>query len=194
MPGAYRSCLTRMIPIAAARRRRRGARAARACLALILSLAPGFAARASAHDGLPVAGWLERARVSPGDIVLEAKLDTGARTSSIHAVNLRRFTRDGEEWVAFDVPGDDGRSAHVERPLVRVARIQSAPGVDETRPIVRLGICVGSVYRVTEVSLVDRSSLAKPLLLGRRFLRGRLLVDLSGRYLLEPACKRKAIR
>jgi hypothetical protein len=124
--------------------------------------------------------------------VLEAKLDTGARTSSLDAVNLQQFERDGKDWVAFDVVGDDGRSVRIERPIVRIARIKSALGTDQARPTVTLGICIGRVYRVTEVNLVDRNGLTKPLLVGRRFLKGRLLVDLNRRYLLEPACKRKA--
>ena len=60
--------------------------------------------------------------------------------------------------------------------------------------MVKLGICIGSVYRVTEVGLVDRSNLAKPLLIGRRFLSGRLLIDLKGRHLLEPVCKPRTLR
>lgn len=163
-------------------------------VALILSLSAACAAYAAQPDAVPVAGWLERARLSPGDIVLEAKLDSGARTSSLHAVNVQQFERDGKEWVAFDVAGNDGRSVRIERPLVRIARIKSALGTDEARPTVTLGICIGSIYRVTEVNLVDRNGLTKPLLIGRRFLKGRLLVDLNRRYLLEPACKRNSVR
>jgi len=149
--------------------------------------------RAAQPGTVPVAGWLERARLSPGEIVLEAKLDTGARTSSIHALNLQQFERAGKNWVAFDVVGADGRSVRLERPLVRIAKIKSAPGTEEERPTVTLGICIGNVFQITEVSLVDRSGLSKPLLIGRRFLKGRLVVDLSHRYLLEPLCNRKSM-
>jgi len=45
---------------------------------------------------------------------------------------------------------------------VRIAKIKSALGKDESRPVVTLGICIGNVYRITEVNLVDRSSLATP--------------------------------
>jgi len=129
----------------------------------------------------------------PGNVVLDAKLDSGARTSSLHAMNLKTFRRDGKDWVAFDVNGSDGRSVRIERPIVRIARIKSALGADQGRPTVTMGICIGSVYRITEVNLVDRSSLTTPLLIGRRFLKGRLLVDLNRRYLLEPACTQKAV-
>lgn len=164
-----------------------------ACLALILLVSTELSAGAAKTDAVPVAGWLEHARLTPGDILLEAKLDTGARTSSLHAQNPRQFKRDGKNWVAFYVTGNDGRRVHLERPLVRIVRVRSASGVDEARPAVTLGICIGSVYRVTEVNLVDRSGLAKPLLIGRRFIRGRLRIDVSRRYMLEPVCKGKAV-
>lgn len=171
---------------------RRGAGMACMVAFAVLCIARSATA-ARSLQGESTAGWLERARLSPGEIIVSAKLDTGARTSSLDAPNLRRFERDGMQWVGFDVTGDDGRSVHLERPLVRVVTVKSALGTDEARPAVKLGICVGNVYRVAEVTLVDRSGLAKPLLIGRRFLKGRLLVDTSRRYLLEPRCPQQPL-
>jgi hypothetical protein len=164
-----------------------------ACAALMSLAMAAPAASPPRHEPLPVAGFVERARISPGEVVLEAKLDTGALTSSLHATQLRKFERDGSEWLAFDVVGNDGRTVHIERPLVRIARVKSALGTDAARPTVTLGVCIGTVYRVTEVSLVDRADLTHPLLVGRRFLRGRLLVDSHATHMFEPACKEKAV-
>jgi len=116
-----------------------------ACVALLLLISTASAADVPRPRALPIAGWLERARLVPGNIVLEAKLDTGARTSSLDATNLQQFKRRRKDWVAFDVVGDDGRSVRIERPLVRIARIKSALGTDEARPTITLGICIGSV-------------------------------------------------
>jgi hypothetical protein len=158
-------------------------------VALVASAALAPCAHGAKPDSLPVAGWLERALVSPARVPMEAKLDSGARTSSLHASSVRRYERDGEDWVSFQITGMDGRTVRLRRRLLRMATVRSALGVDEGRPVVALGICVGRVHRVTEVSLVDRSELNVPLLIGRRFLRGRLLVDLSRRHLLEPDCE-----
>lgn len=172
--------------------------ATRLCLASLLlglTVLPSAAAPADADaDALPVAGWIERARLFPGDVLVEAKLDTGSRNSSLHALNIERFERDGADWVAFDIPVGRDQKLRVERPVARVVELQSAPGRYESRIAVKLGICIGNVFRITEVNLVDRSTLSKPLLVGRRFLRGRFLVDMKRRYLLEPACTPKAIR
>jgi hypothetical protein len=162
-------------------------------LLLGLIVLPAAAAVADA-GAVPVAGWLERARLFPGDIPLEAKLDSASRNSSLHALNVERFEREGADWVAFDIVTGSGGSMRLERPVVRVVEIQSAPGRYETRVAVKLGICIGQVFRVTEVNLVDRSTLSKPLLVGRRFLRGRLLVDTKRRFLLEPECKPRTIK
>ena len=160
-------------------------------LGLLLAAVPAVAALPP--YALPVAGRMENVRLTPGDVVVEAKLDTGARTSSLDAVNMQRLIRDGADWMALDVAGNDGRNVRIERPVVRIAKIKSALGVDEDRPVVTLGVCIGKVYRVTEVNLVDRGDLTAPLLIGRRFLHGRLLVNVNRRHLLEPACKRTAL-
>ena len=160
-------------------------------LGLLLAAVPAVAALP--YYALPVAGRIEHVRLTPGDIVVEGKLDTGARTSSLDAINMQRLVRDNADWMAFDVTGNDGRTVRIERPVVRIAKIRSALGVDEDRPVVTLGVCIGKVYRVTEVNLVDRGDLTAPLLIGRRFLQGRLLVNVNRRHLLEPACKRTAL-
>lgn len=121
---------------------------------------------------------------------MQAKLDTGADTSSLHTTAIEHFERDGKPWVTLDVIGRDGRSVRIERPVVRNARVRSALGAGQVRPTVLLGICVGTVYGITEVTLADRSRLSVPLLVGRRFLESHLLlVDSTKRELNEPNCQ-----
>ncbi len=59
------------------------------------------------------------------------------------------------------------------------------------RKVIRLGICVGAVYRKVEVSLQDRSGFNNQLLIGRSFLAGRVLVDAGAEELVEPSCERQ---
>ena len=54
------------------------------------------------HSDMVIAGWLEYVVLEPWDIKLRAKLDTGAKTSSLHALNIERFIRDGQSWVRFN--------------------------------------------------------------------------------------------
>lgn len=138
---------------------------------------------------LAVAGWIERVRLGGEGIVVQAKLDTGADVSSLHAAHVRRFQRDGAEWVGFDVTGEDGRVVHFEQPLVRSARVRSATGGRQQRPVVRIEVCLGGVSGLTEVNLVDRSAMSERLLVGRSFLNGRFLVDSARTHALEPDCR-----
>lgn len=168
--------------------RRSRALSSAAALALALLLPTRCLAAAEEIRAPAIAGWLERAKLVPGEVVVEAKLDTGANTSSLHAPVIQHFARDGKRWVSFDIVGRDGQNVRIERPVVRTARVRSALGSGQSRPTVRLGICVGNVYRITEVTLADRSRLDVPLLVGRRFLEGHLLVDSAKRELHEPNC------
>ena len=119
---------------------------------------------------------------------MPAKLDTGADTSSLHAGEVRWFVRDDGDWVGFDVANEIGEKVYFERKVVRIARIKRASGVPQKRPTIMLGICVGDVYRVTQVNLVDRGHLNYDLLVGRRFLKDHFAVDSARTHTLEPRC------
>ena len=133
-------------------------------------------------------GWVEKVRVFPGDILVKAKIDTGAKTSSLHCTCMSTFERDGEEWVSFMVENYDGEKQLLERKLVRTAVIKRHHGESQERLVVKLGICLGSTYRETEVNLIDRSGLNYQMLIGRRFLRDLFVVDPSETFHTKPDC------
>ncbi len=141
-----------------------------------------------------LAGWIEQARLDPGGLVLDAKLDTGAENSSLHAPQVHWFERSNEDWVRFHVADRHGKRVDIERPVMRTVRIKRHAGRSQERPVVLLGICVGSVYKEVEVNLVDRSKFEYPLLLGRSFLAGDLVVDSARRYTRAPACPTRSGR
>jgi len=139
-------------------------------------------------DVKPIFGWVEKARISPSDMVLSAKLDTGADHSSLNVTDLTIFQRDGDDWVRFRVAGDNGESALIERKVIRIAKIKRHAGPRQERPVVKLGVCVGNYFGETEVNLVDRSRFKYQLLIGRSFMKSGLLVDPSLQYTSEPQC------
>ncbi len=135
-----------------------------------------------------IVGWVEKARISPGNLVVQAKMDSGADNSSLNVPDVVEFERNGEKWVRFELVNDQGQSVVIERRLVRTAKIKRHRGMRQQRPVVRMGICVGNYYKETEVNLVDRSNFKYPLLIGRSFMDDRLLIDPSTQFTLEPAC------
>jgi hypothetical protein len=139
-----------------------------------------------------VIGWIEYVWLGTDRVVVQAKIDTGADVSSLHATNIRRIQRDGVEWVSFDLTDEDDRVVHFERLLVRNARVRSAAGGNQRRPVVRMEVCIGPVSAQVEVNLVDRSTMSERMLIGRSFLRGRFLVDSARTHVMNPACPVKS--
>jgi len=141
------------------------------------------------REARQVVGYTETVRLFPSDIPLRAKIDTGARTSSLHAQDITVFARNGKMWVRFHVTNRDNRTQTFERPVVRRVRIKDLGGPSISRPVVLMGICVGKVYRITEVNLSDRSGFNFQLLVGRRFMRQAIVVDPARQFTLKPRCK-----
>jgi hypothetical protein len=140
-----------------------------------------------------VMGWLESVFLKPWNLRVTAKLDTGAKTSSLHADHIDHFTKDGEDWVRFSLSdSDDKKPLVVERPLVRTAYVKERMSRSSKRDVVKLSICkAGRVYE-TEFTLVDRSNFNYPLLLGRSFLRDVALVDAAETFIYkadDDSCK-----
>jgi hypothetical protein len=133
-----------------------------------------------------VLGWRERVRLLPEDLVVEAKLDTGADTSSLNVPHLTRMQKDGNLWVRFSVTNSDGKQTTFEREVVRVAKIKRHFGERQERPVVIMRLCVGRYCADTEVNLVDRSRFTCQLLIGRRFMAHALVVDPALEHLAEP--------
>jgi len=90
--------------------------------------------------------------------------------------------------VKFHITNRDNRTQTYERPVVRQVKIKSLGGPAVTRPVVMLGICVGDVFRVTEVNLSNRLGFNFQLLIGRRFMRQALVVDPGRQFTREPRC------
>jgi hypothetical protein len=115
-----------------------------------------------------------------------AKIDTGARTSAIHASRIRFFERDGADWVSFHVPHAGlKRAVTCEAPLVDQREIKNTSGIPQGRPVILTPLVIGGRKWKIEISLADRASMASPLILGRTAIkRHNILVDAGKSFLL----------
>jgi hypothetical protein len=141
------------------------------------------------RESRQVVGYTETVRLFPSDMPLRAKIDTGARTSSLHAQDITIFAKRGRMWVRFHVTNRENRTQEFERPVVRRVRIKDLGGPSVSRPVVLMGICLGKVYRITEVNLSDRSGFNFQLLVGRRFMSQVIVVDPARQFTLKPKCE-----
>jgi hypothetical protein len=158
-------------------------------LLLILYTVSGFAENPPPKDDLRVAGWVERVSIFPGNLNIKAKLDTGARHSSLNAKHIEEFERDGTTWVRFELKNWKGRMERFEAAVVRMATIKQHDADSVNRPVIHLGICLGTVYKKVEVNLEDRSKFNYQLLIGRSYLKNSFLVDASATFTLKPNCQ-----
>nr|WP_298147330.1 ATP-dependent zinc protease [uncultured Pseudomonas sp.] len=125
-------------------------------------------------------GRYEKIRLPQIGKTLEAKMDTGAKTTSLSARDIERFQRDGEPWVRFRLASENADDTLFEQPLTRLSKIKSRvqEGVTEVaelepieRPVIELEVCLGDAQRVVEVNLTDRSHFNYPLLIGASALQ-----------------------
>lgn len=132
-------------------------------------------------EGKLLIGSVENVRITPPGLVLPARIDTGAESSSLDAREIREFKRDGDPWVRFRIAGTEGNlSDDIEQPVVRHVRILQATTPEaERRPVVRLGIAIGSHTEVAEFTLSDREHLTYPVLVGRNVLTDVMVVDVG---------------
>jgi hypothetical protein len=135
-----------------------------------------------------VIGWREWVRLPElSDIVTKVKVDTGARSSALHAFDLKRFERNGEEWARFDLHPLQRRvrpSLTVEACIVDERSVTSSSGRSERRPVIVTPITLGSATWPIEITLTRRDEMGFRMLLGRQAIRNRYVVDPGRSFLL----------
>lgn len=128
---------------------------------------------------LKIIGGVETLYVLPINMPFQARIDTGAETSSIDVQNMRPFERDGDKWVSFDIINrKNGEKHHFEKPVIRrtnIVRIEDK----EHRYVVNMSIKMGDEIISTEFTLAEREKFTYQVLIGRNILNGRFIVDSS---------------
>ena len=153
---------------------------------VMLTLACNAAAGSS---DLKILGWAEKVFLPDPGIEVEAKLDTGAETSSLDARILKKFRKGGVRWIRFAITDrESGTEFILVKKRIRTIGVVQHDGINQTRPVVVLEVCVGGQRMETEVSLIDRSEFNYSLLLGRSALSMFALVDPGNVFLGQPGC------
>lgn len=118
---------------------------------------------------------------------IKAKIDTGARTSALHAWDVQRLDRDGVGWVRFSLhprQHDDDHVVEAEAPLLEEREVRSSNGEVELRPVVETTLALGTERYAIELTLTKRDQMGFRMLLGRTGMAQHLLVDPGRSYLL----------
>jgi hypothetical protein len=136
-----------------------------------------------------VIGWLEYVTIQPGDLQLKAKIDTGAKISSLSCDCHEVIEKGDEKYIRFTITNNSGKQLLLERKIVRIAKLKRHFGESQKRIVITLGICLGNIYKEAEVNVIDRTGFNYPMLIGRNFLAGEFLIDTEAKYKSTPVCK-----
>lgn len=152
-------------------------------------------------------GFVEWLVLEGTGLRMKARLDTGAKTSSLHAVNVESFKKGEEEWVSFQLPladhqdEDDADGKDLEEvilefnlPVERTVKIKRKGAPSQRRYVVVMDFCIAGTTHKTEFSLTDRGKFSYPALLGRRFMRDdNILIDSADAFLATRECEHKSL-
>ncbi len=118
---------------------------------------------------------------------LQVRIDTGAKTSSLHVDNLSRYKKAGKPWVKFEIHPNIHKVAEVvecNAPIQDIRRIKSSNGTVEERYVIKTMVLLGQESWPIEITLTDRSDMSYLMLFGREGMGSRVLVDPSATFLL----------
>ena len=139
-----------------------------------------------ADSSLPIMGWREWLSLPDlGISHLKAKIDTGARSSSLHALDIETFTRDENVFVRFqDHPAQRSQKKTVkcEAKVHDVRHIRSSSGETQERIVILTNVRWKNTVWPVEMTLADRSQMGFRMLVGREAMRGRILVHPGKSY------------
>ena len=136
-----------------------------------------------------ILGWREWVSLPElGINKIKAKVDTGARTSALHAFDVRLEERDGKKIVRFKIhpkQRDVETVVECEAPLHDERKVRDSGGHSEMRYVIQSTITIGGVAHKAEITLTNRDSMGFRMLLGRTTMRGHYLVDSGQSYLMK---------
>jgi len=143
---------------------------------------------------LVVLGWREWVGLPELAIPrIKAKIDTGARTSALHAFRLADFEKDGVPWVRFclhPLQYDSEQEVVCELPVIDRRVVTDSGGHQEVRHVVKTPLRVGRAEWPIEITLTARDDMRFRMLLGRTAMHGRVIIDPSKSYLTRRRLKR----
>jgi len=136
----------------------------------------------------PLIGWREWVSLPQlGIPAIKAKVDTGARTSAIHAFDIERIKKNGEDWLAFTVQPvqrDDSIVLRAQAPLIDVRTVTDSGGHKAERFFIETRLNIGQHSRLIEMTLVQRKDMLFRMLLGRTAITPGIQIDPSTSFSL----------
>lgn len=155
-------------------------------LLIIFSLL--FMQNISAYEKISI-GWIEPVLIGSGNMILAAKIDTGADSSSITSNDLHLYEKNGSKWIKFHIYDISGNRRVIDQPVIKFVKIKRKGIISQRRPVIKLGLCLGNRYRKVYVNVTRRKGFKYKMLVGRNYLSGLYVVDSEFKNTTKPDCE-----
>ncbi len=146
---------------------------------------------------LKVIGWREWLSLPDlGVKKIKVKVDTGARTSSLHAFDIETYKRDGKEYIKFKVhpfQRDSEKIVNCRARIREYRKVKSSNGISELRPVILTKIQLLEEEWPVEITLTNRAEMGFRMLLGRASIRDKFLVDTGKSFYSKKKNKKKGV-
>lgn len=137
----------------------------------------------------PILGWREWVTLPELHVLaIKVKVDSGAKTSALHASDIEYFRRGNKDWVKFKIyplQKSERKAQIVKKEVIDMRTIRSSVGVETHRPIIRTEIRLAGQSWEIELSLVDRDIMGFRMLLGREALKKGFLINPNKSFLVS---------
>lgn len=144
----------------------------------------------SCQDNLATIGWREWLSLpSLGVARIKAKIDTGARTSALHAFDIHEFESNSHQFVRFKLHPQQRRTDETiecTAPLVDRRLVKSSSGHTSLRPVILAPVCLGNFNWLIELTLTNRDEMGFRMLLGRQAIGDRFVVH-AGKSFIQSS-------
>lgn len=160
-------------------------------IALLTMFCPLFVSAQDEYEppkGHQTVGWIEKLKLSPGDLILRARLDPAKNSSSLYAENIKKMRKNRKLWVSFELMDQYGNSGKVSSEVIRTVKVKVDEKKTKEDPVVRLGMCLGKTYFEDEIRLTDKKHEEYDMQLGRQALEGNFLIDPGAKLTSNPEC------
>ncbi len=141
----------------------------------------------SATPLLTTIGWREWGALPELNIpAIKAKVDTGAKTSALHAFNIKAFTRNNNDFVSFNMHPIQKNNTFIlecEAPILDKRLVKDSGGHEELRYVIETSFVLGNKQMIIEMTLTNRDNMRFKMLLGRRAMKNKFCVDPAKSYL-----------
>ncbi|HXH76421.1 MAG TPA: RimK/LysX family protein [Bacteriovoracaceae bacterium] len=129
-------------------------------------------------------GRVEWVELSELKIKHRARIDSGAKTTSMHAVNISEVQQQGDLYVKFQTVNTEGNPVEMTRKVDTTQRVANTAGFISKRYVIKEKVKLGNIEKEILINLNDRSKMEYKFLVGRNLLLGRFIVDVARSHVL----------